>query len=75
MIPYRECVVQFVELKDTNIKVLTTIGVLVTYILIIGATSIIQPASAFRNVPFGTPFGPPFPYNYCMAALFRSAEF
>ena len=75
MMPYRECVVQFVELKDTNIKVLTTIGILVTYILIIDATSITQPASAFRNVPFGPPFGTPFPYNYCMQHFFGQQNF
>jgi hypothetical protein len=62
MIPLHS-VVQFVE--GTNIKGLTIIVVLVTDILIVG-NSITQPASAFRNVPFGAPFGAPLPYDYCM---------
>ena len=65
-----QSVVQFVE--GTNIK-LTIIVVLVTDILIVG-NSITQPASAFRNVPFGPSFGTPSPY-LLHAALFRSAEF
>jgi hypothetical protein len=34
--------------------------------ILIGANSIPQPASAFKNVPFGAPFEAPFPYDYCM---------
>ncbi|HXX95963.1 MAG TPA: hypothetical protein VEL11_02445 [Candidatus Bathyarchaeia archaeon] len=62
------------ELKDTNIKVLTIIVVLVTDILILG-NSITQPALAFRNVPFGQPFGGPFPYDYCMQHFFGQQNF
>jgi hypothetical protein len=65
-------VVQFVE--GTSIKVLTIIVVLVTDILIVD-NSITQPASAFRYVPFGPPFGAPSPYNYCMQHLFAQQNF
>jgi hypothetical protein len=62
------------ELKDTNIKVLTIIVVLVTDILIVG-NSFTQPASAFRNVSFELPFGTPFPYDYCMQHFFGQQNF
>ncbi len=71
MIP-PQSVVQFVE--GTNIKVLTIIVVLVTNILIVD-NSITQPASAFRNVPFGPPFGVPSPYEYCMQHFFAQHKF
>jgi hypothetical protein len=67
-----QSVVQFVE--GTNIKVLTIIVVLVTGILIVG-NSITQTASAFRNVPFGPPFGAPSPYDYCMQHFFAQQNF
>ncbi|HYA82917.1 MAG TPA: hypothetical protein VEH06_05635 [Candidatus Bathyarchaeia archaeon] len=71
MIPLHS-VVRFVE--GTNIKVLTIIVVLVTDILIVG-NFITQPASAFRNVPFGSPFGTPSPYYYCMQHFFGQHKF
>jgi hypothetical protein len=67
-----QSVVQFVE--GTNIKVLTIIVVLVTDILIVG-NSITQPTAAFRNVPFGPPFGAPSPYEYCMQHFFAQHKF
>ena len=67
-----QSVVQFVE--GTNIKVLTIIVVLVTDIMIVG-NSITQPASAFRNVPFGPPFGALSPYDYCMQHFFAQQNF
>ena len=66
-----QSVVQFVE--GTNIKVLTIAVVLVTDILIVG-NSITQPASAFRNLPFGPPFELPFGARSPYAALFCSAQ-
>jgi hypothetical protein len=67
-----QSVVQFVE--GTNIRVLTIIVVLVTDILIVG-NSITQPTAAFRNVPFGPPFGAPSPYEYCMQHFFAQQNF
>src|SRR5215469_644906 len=61
-------------MKDTNIKALTIIGVLVTDVLLIAFNLITQPALAFINGPFGLPFGPPFPYDYCTHRHF-SQEF
>jgi hypothetical protein len=66
-----QSIVQFVE--GANIKVLTIV-VLVTDILIVG-NSITQPAAAFRNVPFGPPFGAPSPYEYCMQHFFAQQNF
>jgi hypothetical protein len=55
------------------------IGVLVTDVLVIAANLITQPASAFRNGPFGLPFGPgfapPFPYDYCTHHYFGQQNF
>jgi len=51
------------------------IGVLVTDVLVIAANLITQPASAFRNGPFGPGFGPPFPYDYCTHAYFDQHKF
>jgi hypothetical protein len=62
-------------IKDTIIKALTIIEVLVTGTFIIAANLITQPASAFRNVPFGLPFGPPFPYDYCTQHFFGQQNF
>jgi len=61
--------------KDTNTKVLTIIGVLVTDVLIIAANLITLPASASINGPFGLPFGPPLPYNYCTHPYFGHQNF
>jgi len=60
---------------SSNIKLLTIFGVLVTNLLIIAANSITQPASAFRNVPFGLPFGAPSPYDYCTQHFFGQHKF
>jgi hypothetical protein len=43
----------------------------VTDTLIIAANLISQPASAFRNIPFGAPF----PYNYCTHNYFDQQNF
>ncbi|HXX98109.1 MAG TPA: hypothetical protein VEL11_13440 [Candidatus Bathyarchaeia archaeon] len=43
--------------------------------LIIAANLISQPASAFRNAPFGLQFGAPFPYDYCTHHYFGQQNF
>jgi len=71
----KENIYHLAIIKDTNIKASTIIGVLVTDTLIIAANLISQPASAFRNIPFGLPFGAPFPYNYCTHNYFDQQNF
>src|SRR5262249_45881260 len=71
----KENIYHLINKKDTNTKVLTIIGVLVTDVLIIAANLITLPASASINGPFGLPFEPPFPYNYCTHPYFGHQNF